>query len=126
MSSNSDQMHITLQRLEGAALLGVCLFIGLVVFPTHKLGFFMGLILVDISMFGYLEDLKIGAIIYNIGHSIILPFLLAVFALWQQQDLLGMVAVGWLAHIGLDRTLGFGFKYADSFKHTHLGHIGRK
>ncbi|HJU52615.1 MAG TPA: DUF4260 family protein, partial [Acidimicrobiia bacterium] len=32
----------------------------------------------------------------------------------------------WLAHIGLDRFLGYGLKYADAFGHTHLGEIGRR
>jgi hypothetical protein len=31
----------------------------------------------------------------------------------------------WLAHIGMDRAFGFGLKYPDSFRHTHLGVIGR-
>lgn len=30
-----------------------------------------------------------------------------------------------LAHSSLDRVLGYGLKYPDSFSHTHLGRIGR-
>jgi hypothetical protein len=36
------------------------------------------------------------------------------------------VAIVWFAHIGLDRALGYGLKYADGFQHTHLGTIGRR
>jgi hypothetical protein len=33
----------------------------------------------------------------------------------------------WLAHIGFDRSLGYGLKYSSGFKHTHLGILaGRK
>jgi hypothetical protein len=35
------------------------------------------------------------------------------------------VALIWLAHIGLDRALGYGLKYAAGFRFTHLGEIGR-
>ena len=31
----------------------------------------------------------------------------------------------WLAHIGLDRALGYGLKYSKGFAFTHLGTIGR-
>ena len=31
----------------------------------------------------------------------------------------------WLAHIGIDRALGYGLKYATGFSYTHLGRIGK-
>ncbi len=31
----------------------------------------------------------------------------------------------WMAHIGFDRALGYGLKYADGFRHTPLGMIGK-
>jgi hypothetical protein len=31
----------------------------------------------------------------------------------------------WLAHIGIDRALGYGLKYEAGFGFTHLGRIGR-
>jgi hypothetical protein len=36
------------------------------------------------------------------------------------------LAIGaiWVAHIGMDRMLGYGLKYGDDFTHTHLGRIG--
>jgi hypothetical protein len=36
------------------------------------------------------------------------------------------IAMIWLAHIGFDRALGYGLKYAAGFTFTHLGRIGRK
>ncbi|MFZ4834510.1 DUF4260 family protein [Rouxiella sp. Mn2063] len=32
----------------------------------------------------------------------------------------------WIAHIGLDRTLGYSLKYSTDFRSTHLGAIGRE
>jgi hypothetical protein len=34
------------------------------------------------------------------------------------------IAMIWLAHIGIDRALGYGLKYATGFGFTHLGRIG--
>jgi hypothetical protein len=35
------------------------------------------------------------------------------------------IAMIWLAHIGIDRALGYGLKYQAGFAFTHLGRIGR-
>jgi hypothetical protein len=32
----------------------------------------------------------------------------------------------WAFHVAVDRALGYGLKYPDSFAHTHLGWIGRQ
>jgi hypothetical protein len=36
------------------------------------------------------------------------------------------VAVIWANHIGVDRLLGFGLKFADGFGYTHLGRVGKR
>jgi hypothetical protein len=38
------------------------------------------------------------------------------------------IAVGviWIGHIGMDRLLGYGLKYDDNFKNTHLGNLAKK
>jgi hypothetical protein len=33
------------------------------------------------------------------------------------------IALIWGAHIGMDRAVGYGLKYADAFKHTHLSEV---
>ncbi|MCS4316879.1 hypothetical protein M2407_001178 [Serratia sp. BIGb0234] len=48
-----------------------------------------------------------------------------VFAGTQQPHWL-MAALIWGAHIGFDRALGYGLKYASGFADTHLGGLGRK
>jgi hypothetical protein len=35
------------------------------------------------------------------------------------------IAMIWLAHIGIDRALGYGLKYFAGFGFTHLGRIGK-
>jgi Domain of unknown function (DUF4260) len=74
----------------------------------------------DISMLGYLGGRKLGAGIYNLGHTYILPAALAAYGLFQSQPLALDLALIWIAHIGFDRLLGFGLKYETAFGHTHL------
>ena len=79
----------------------------------------------DISFIGYLANDKTGAISYNIAHSYIgaiIALSLGYFFSIEWASLIGLI---WLAHIGFDRTLGYGLKYGVGFGFTHLGLIGK-
>jgi hypothetical protein len=79
----------------------------------------------DLFMLGYLANPRIGAFVYNFGHSFIGPsFVAVIFLLTDERWLLGLACL-WFAHIGIDRALGYGLKLASGFKHTHLGDIGK-
>jgi len=80
----------------------------------------------DVSFLAYLAGARAGAIAYNALHSHIGPAVLAAagFALGMEEVL--AVAAIWVAHIGFDRALGYGLKYASGFGDTHLGPVGRK
>lgn len=82
--------------------------------------FFVLLLVPDITMIGYAINKKIGAIVYNFGHSFILPLLLALCYLYFSKDYLLIISIIWIAHIFMDRLLGFGLKYQDSFNNTHI------
>ena len=43
----------------------------------------------------------------------------------MEAPLLLSISMIWLAHIGFDRTLGYGLKYSAGFGFTHLGRIGK-
>ena len=77
----------------------------------------------DIFMVGYLVDTKIGAVIYNIGHTYVVPFLFLLLVYFVKLPSLYFIAVIWVAHIGFDRLLGYGLKYPTAFKDTHLGKL---
>ena len=51
------------------------------------------------------------------------PGMVAGFALPSPRPL--SIAMIWMAHIGIDRTLGYGLKYSAGFGFTHLGRIGK-
>lgn len=79
----------------------------------------------DLSFAGYLAGPRVGAAAYNAMHSTLLPLLLAALGLALDAPLAIQVALIWLAHVGFDRALGYGLKYARGFGFTHLGRIGR-
>jgi hypothetical protein len=74
---------------------------------------------------GYVGGPRVGAICYNVAHSHVVPLLLIAWSVLSSSASLLSVALIWLAHIGLDRALGFGLKYPTGFRDTHLGEIGR-
>ncbi|MBN8208135.1 DUF4260 domain-containing protein [Bacillus sp. NTK071] len=82
--------------------------------------FFLCLLVPDISMLGYIFNNATGSIIYNIGHTYIIPLLLVILSLILKQDLMMILSLIWIAHIGMDRTIGYGLKYPNNFKDTHL------
>lgn len=79
----------------------------------------------DLSFLGYHAGPKTGAILYNAAHSYLAPMALITSGLALSSPLVLSVAMIWLAHIGLDRALGYGLKYSSGFGFTHLGRIGR-
>ena len=82
---------------------------------------FVLLVLVpDVSMLGYLSNVRFGAAIYNVVHALVLPLILMAFAiLFHRMELFPFWLI-WTAHIGIDRLLGYGLKYPTRFQDTHL------
>jgi len=80
----------------------------------------------DLSMFGYLGGPRIGAIAYNALHILIVPVLLLLVGYLSNHAVAIAVALIWIAHIAIDRALGYGLKLSTGFQDTHLGPIGRK
>jgi len=111
-------------RLEAIAIFvaGVLLFLQL---NGNALWLVPLLLTPDVSMAGYLGGPRLGAVTYNLAHNLVTA--------------LGVLAIGWfvpiaplalagavlLAHVGMDRALGYGLKLPTDFKDTHLGRIGR-
>jgi len=115
---------VPLQRLEGLAflVLGVALFAW-----SGQSWWWFGLLLLvpDLFMIGYLSGPRLGATLYNLGHALLWPAALLAVAIPSGRSMLVAVGSIWLAHIGMDRALGYGLKLEDGFTHTHLGIIGR-
>lgn len=79
----------------------------------------------DLAMIGYGVGPRIGAVVYNAAHLYGAGLVLAVLGVVIGQPLLIALGGIWLAHIGIDRALGYGLKSPEGFRVTHLGRIGR-
>ena len=79
----------------------------------------------DVSFVAYRLGPKWGAAAYNFVHSTIAPLALGGAGLALGAPVAEAIALIGLAHIGLDRALGYGLKYSSGFGETHLGRLGR-
>ena len=79
----------------------------------------------DLSMIGYLANPRVGARTYNLIHHKGLSVALYVLGYLLSVPWLMFAGTLLLGHSSLDRVFGYGLKYPDAFKNTHLGVIGR-
>ena len=84
------------------------------------------LFLPDIGMIGYAVNPRIGALTYNFMHHRLVAAAVAAHGVFHHDDRFVLAGIILFAHISLDRVLGYGLKYSDSFNNTHLGRIGKK
>jgi len=111
-------------RLEAAALLTGAL----IAYSTTGQHWWLVPVVVllpDLAMTGYVGGTRIGAFLYNLAHATPVPALVIGLGWWQHRPLVLGLGLVWLAHIGLDRLMGYGLKYDDHFQHTHLGILDR-
>jgi hypothetical protein len=117
-----EQLPRGLLRLEGLAVLVA----SLVLYFHADFGWLVLVVLLlapDLSAVGYLAGPRVGAASYDIAHTTALPIALGVIGVVSETEVATQLALIWLAHIGLDRMLGYGLKYPTGFKDTHLQRV---
>src|SRR6059058_4358124 len=77
----------------------------------------------DLFMLGYLLNVRAGAAIYNLAHTLTLPLAVFFLSYLQHWRLAACMALIWTAHIAFDRLVGYGLKYPTYFKDTHFQHL---
>lgn len=110
---------LTYLRLEGLAILSLSVFAYAQSGSSWLLFAFL-LFVPDIFMLGYLANPRLGARVYNLGHTYLTPTFILVPGLVGNLPVTIAIGIIWFAHIGLDRLLGYGLKSPSGFKHTHL------
>ena len=110
-------------HLEGLAILAASL---LILFQVLSAPWWVLPILIlgpDVFMLGYLIDNKVGAHIYNLGHTLILAIPVAIAGYYLDNRWLLITGLILIGHIGMDRMFGYGLKYPEGFKSTHLERV---
>ena len=83
------------------------------------------LLLPDISAAGFLAGPRIGTFTYNLAHNWVPGILTLGLGAWLASPALILAAAILIAHVGMDRAVGYGLKLPTSFHDTHLGRMGR-
>ena len=116
----------TTLKLEEAAMFAVSILVFYKMDILPGWYFWAFLLAPDISMLGYLVNTKVGAIMYNVAHHKGIAIVIFVLGYFLPSINLQFVGIIMFAHSSMDRLLGYGLKYSDSFKHTSLGMISGK
>jgi len=77
-------------------------------------------LLPDLSMIGYFKSPKIGAVVYNVIHHRALSLFILGAGYYLNSEISMLIGIILFSHSTLDRVFGYGLKYSDNFKHTHL------
>jgi len=115
-------MNKTLIKLEGFIVLASASYF----YFSHGYhwGMFLLLLLApDVFMIGYAGNNKIGAYLYNFAHTYTTPLVILLAGNLMSVNSLMMISIIWIAHIGMDRMLGYGLKYPSGFKNTHIQNL---
>ncbi|MDB5529990.1 MAG: hypothetical protein JWR51_3093 [Devosia sp.] len=118
-----DANVIWFQRLEGAVMLGASV-AAYTWLGQSWLVFGVLLLAPDLAMLGYLRSFRAGTLSYNLVHNYVGPALLAMLGLLVGPWAFGLAAI-WVAHIGMDRMIGYGLKLSTGLGDTHLGRKGK-
>ena len=114
-----DRLPARFLRVEGFALLAGA--VALYFHAGYQWWLFLVLLLSpDIGGVGYLLGPRAGAAVYDTVHLEAFPIALGVAGVLADNDLSIKLALIWLAHIGMDRAVGYGLKYPTHHKDTHL------
>ena len=115
----------TVIRLEEAAMFGLTIYL----FSLLSFSWWWYPVLLltpDIGMLGYVINTKAGAMLYNLFHHKAIAIIIYVTGLIMHNEMLQLAGLILFGHSSMDRLFGYGLKYQDDFKHTHLGMIGGK
>lgn len=77
----------------------------------------------DIGMLGYLANTKLGAFSYNSFHHKGLAIAILLVGFYLKNEVMALIGIILFSHASMDRIFGYGLKYSDHFKHTHLGNL---
>jgi hypothetical protein len=111
-----------LLRLEGLALLGG----SVAIYVDQDFNWVLFAVIAvapDLSLAAYAAGPRLGAVGYDLVHTTVAPLVLGAVGLVADSTLAVEIALVWLAHIGVDRLIGYGLKYPSGFKETHLQRV---
>jgi uncharacterized protein DUF4260 len=83
------------------------------------------LLLPDVSAAGFLAGQRVGTFTYNLVHNWVPGLAVLALGTWLASPAIVLAGSILVAHVGMDRAVGYGLKLPSSFHDTHLGRMGR-
>lgn len=77
----------------------------------------------DIGMIGYAVNTRLGAMTYNLFHHKAIAILIGTLGWYLVVPGLQLAGIILFGHASMDRIFGYGLRYPDHFKNTHLGKL---
>lgn len=112
-------------KAEEAAVLALSIILNQTTMPYAWWWYWVLFLAPDISMIGYAVNTRVGAALYNLAHHKGIAVICYIMGLLTTSTLWQFIGLLLLGHSAFDRVLGYGLKYPDNFKNTHLGWIGK-
>jgi hypothetical protein len=109
-----------LLQLEGLALATTGLWLYFSHFELSGWLFLLLIMVPDLALFAYIAGARTGAMAYNATHTYLLPLILVPIGMALDFHVVLALGLAWMIHIAGDRAIGYGLKYPDAFKRTHL------
>jgi hypothetical protein len=117
-----ERLPAVLLRFEGLAVLVAAL----ALYFKSGFGWLLLILLIlapDLSLIGFAGGPRVGAACYDAVHTYVLPIALGVVGVLSDASTAVQISLIWLAHIGMDRFVGYGLKYPTGAKETHLQRV---
>jgi len=109
-------------KIEEAAMFGLSAYL----FSQTDFAWWWYLALIlapDIGMIGYVINSRVGALTYNLLHHKAIAVAVLCLGWYFSNEWTVLAGIILFGHASMDRILGYGLKFNDSFYHTHLGWI---
>jgi hypothetical protein len=111
-------------HLEGLAVLAAAVWVYFAQLDASWIAFALLLLVPDLSLLGFLRDMRLDAVMYNAVHNYVLVIAVIAAGFVSGADAVTGLGLILAAHVGMDRAMGYGLKYPTAFVHTHLRRVG--
>lgn len=115
-----------LLKLEEAAMFGVAVLYFYQQMDFSGWVFWLLILTPDIGMLGYIVNNQVGAQTYNLFHHKGVALAIFMVGLITPNSIAELIGLVLFTHSCMDRMVGYGLKYPDDFKNTHLGRLPGK
>jgi hypothetical protein len=119
------QLVARILRLEGFAIFAAAVWLYFTETDASWIWLAVLFLAPDLAFLAYPLGESATTRAYNLLHNYVAPVVLAVAGIAAGEELLVALALIWFGHIGIDRCVGYGLKYALAPGSTHIQRVAQ-